>query len=158
MIIVGGPGSRLSRLLSHITRTGETFGTYEYCAPEQLSGDNKGADKRTDVYQLGKVLYQMVAGKSPLLIDDSGIPPTLAYIIQHATHQNRDQRYQTIDELMDAVSDYMFLRDADHDQMFENALLSANMDLERERYDPNLLQVFFNVLVQLKDDPITLLE
>ncbi len=50
---------------SGVTRTGEFMGTLAYASPEQLSGDPQRTDVRTDVYSLGAVLYEMVAGRPP---------------------------------------------------------------------------------------------
>ncbi|MCA8991432.1 MAG: serine/threonine protein kinase [Planctomycetaceae bacterium] len=41
-------------------------GTYEYMAPEQISGDVERCDRRTDVYGLGAVLLFLLSGKPPL--------------------------------------------------------------------------------------------
>ena len=48
-----------------LTRTGITLGTPSYMAPEQAAGD-RPIDARTDVYALGAVLHEMLAGESPL--------------------------------------------------------------------------------------------
>ena len=52
-----------------LTRTGISLGTPQYMAPEQALGD-RGIDARTDVYALGAVLHEMLAGESPF----SGTP------------------------------------------------------------------------------------
>lgn len=46
-----------------ITRPGMTIGTPEYMSPEQVEG--KAVDRRSDIYSLGIILYEMVAGRVP---------------------------------------------------------------------------------------------
>jgi len=52
------------------TRTGTGMGTVEYMAPEQYT-DARAVDRRADIYSLGMILYEMLAGRLPW---DAGTP------------------------------------------------------------------------------------
>ena len=54
---------RRSKLETGLTKTGQFMGTIDYCAPEQIRGEE--VDGRADVYSLGCVLYECLAGAPP---------------------------------------------------------------------------------------------
>lgn len=54
---------RRSKVETGLTRTGQFMGTIDYCAPEQIRGEE--VDGRADVYSLGCVLYECLAGTPP---------------------------------------------------------------------------------------------
>jgi len=57
------------QLGQHHSRTGEFLGTPHYCSPEQITGLPAGPT--ADVFSLGIVLYELVAGRRPFVADDS---------------------------------------------------------------------------------------
>jgi eukaryotic-like serine/threonine-protein kinase len=62
-----------------LTADGQIFGTPSYMSPEQVTGKN--VDKRTDIFSLGVMLYEMIAGRKPFT-GDSVI--TITYNIMNA--------------------------------------------------------------------------
>jgi serine/threonine protein kinase len=65
---------------SELTRTGAVMGTPAYMAPEQAAGQTKFVGPAADVYALGVILFECIAGRRPF--DD---PDPVALIMQVAT-------------------------------------------------------------------------
>jgi serine/threonine protein kinase len=68
-----------SQSSSGLTRTGQFVGTIDYISPEQIEG--KSLDGRTDVYSLGCVAYEALAGSSPFE-RDSNVAMIYAHLLE----------------------------------------------------------------------------
>ena len=108
-----------------LTRTGAVIGTATYFSPEQAQG--LPADERSDVYSLGIVLYESLAGKPPFTGDspvavayqhvsetaatadqvNPDVPPEISAIVAHAMAKDPANRYQTADAFRDDLMRYL---------------------------------------------------
>jgi hypothetical protein len=106
---------------SHATLVGEMLGTPSYMAPEQLTNDR--VDNRTDLFAVGAILYEMLAGKAPFAgqalsetilrlasADAADMAPIEAVedgrfvsVLQRALAKDRTLRFQTADEFAAAL-------------------------------------------------------
>jgi eukaryotic-like serine/threonine-protein kinase len=66
-IDAGLPGATMA------TEVGTLIGTLAYMSPEQVGGDPASVDTRSDVYGLGVILYELVCGRRPLELGESGL-------------------------------------------------------------------------------------
>lgn len=66
-----GPGAPANTM--H-TRAGQVIGTLSYMSPEQIAGDSGRVSARSDVYSLGVVLFELLAGRLPLDLRERSLP------------------------------------------------------------------------------------
>jgi serine/threonine protein kinase len=84
--------------LTSTTRAG--LGSWVYTAPEQWS-NARSADAVSDIYSMGKILQELVTGELPISAD---VPPgPLRPVIEKAIAQNPKNRYQTVEEFIEAM-------------------------------------------------------
>ncbi len=111
------------------TSAGQLIGTLPYMSPEQVSADPSAVDARTDVYALGVILYELLAGKLPHDVSTLPIPEAIrmireddptslaavsAYfrgdvdtIVAKAINKEPDRRYPSAAELAGDIRRYL---------------------------------------------------
>jgi serine/threonine-protein kinase len=109
----------------NITQTGEIFGSPLYMSPEQCNG--KSMDVRSDVYSLGCLMYETLAGVPPLMGDtfvntvikhineppppfsktapEANVPPQIEACVMKCLAKNPDERYQSTAEVRQSLLD-----------------------------------------------------
>jgi serine/threonine-protein kinase len=103
------------------TKTGMVLGTPSFMSPEQLAGTK--IDGQSDLFSLGVTLYQLVCGKLPfegdsmaqlmfrianephtnILSINEDVPPCVAAVIDKALSKKKEDRYQTGQEMAEAI-------------------------------------------------------
>lgn len=115
----------IARAVAEVTRftmEGTSLGTPAYFSPEQAGGEDQ-VDHRSDIYSLGCLLYEMLSGAAPftgstaaalisqhlmapiptLLDGDATIPPSVDDAVRCALAKRREERFQTVAEMSDAL-------------------------------------------------------
>ena len=106
---------------TQLTKTGYVIGSPKYMAPEQILG--KKVDETADIYSIGVIMYEMATGIPPYSKGDhmsvmyqhvqgkakacqeinADIPDELVDIIEKAMSVDKTKRYQSMEELTDAL-------------------------------------------------------
>ncbi len=118
---------------AELTRLGQTIGTLEYMAPEQIIGGS--CETRTDIYQLGVLTFEMITGRRPFadavepaamitalltempsvpssLFGCSCLPPEIDALIMRCLEREPEHRFANVRELDRAIVAALGLSDA----------------------------------------------
>lgn len=112
-----------------IQEQGVILGSAAYMAPEQAWGRTDEIDERTDIFALGGILYQILTNQPPYpgprpelqvelarrcdvhhparVVQDRRLPPRLCRITMKALAREREDRYQTVAELVEDVEAFL---------------------------------------------------
>jgi eukaryotic-like serine/threonine-protein kinase len=119
-------GIARARRFEGLTVTGSFLGSPEYVAPEAIEG--RHTDARSDLYSLGVVFYEALAGRRPFVADTPfavlrmhlteppvplatvrpGVPPELERIVLRLLAKEPDQRYAGAEELVLELRDFLY--------------------------------------------------
>ncbi|MFZ0815798.1 MAG: protein kinase [Candidatus Sulfotelmatobacter sp.] len=116
-----GDSDRAVEELTTVTKSGAVIGTVAYMSPEQLRG--KTVDHRSDIFSMGSILYEMLAGQRPfrgetevdtitavlredppeIHLEETGIPVPFRQVIRHCLEKEPEKRFQSARDLAFAL-------------------------------------------------------
>jgi TolB-like protein/Tfp pilus assembly protein PilF len=160
-----------------ITEAGTMIGSPEYMSPEQVEGQE--IDQRSDIYSLGVVLYEMVAGRVPFEGDtamsialkhkketppnprefNAQVPENFAQLILRCMEKDKRNRYQDTKELS---SDLVEMEQGKHEARKASGIRWKNSiavlpfadlspEKDQEYFCDGLAEEIINALTKIKD-------
>ncbi len=137
---------------TNATKEMATVGTIHYMSPDQLTAQD--IDHRTDIWSLGVVLYEMATTKLPFskdnstqaimyaIVNDNPVPPTelnedipreLERIILKCLRKEREERYQSVEELSEDMVNFKRYLGGGAAELHEKQKRPVRQETERRR-------------------------
>lgn len=115
-----------------LTATDKAIGTVYYISPEQAAGE-KGIDRRTDLYSVGVLMYEMITGKLPF---DGENPVSIA--LKQISEEPKPPRELNPDIPEGLEQSILFAMEKDKDKRFQTATQMIDL-LKRVRENPGVV-------------------
>lgn len=136
---------------TRLTNTGDGMGTRLYLAPEQMT-DAKRATNASDIYSLGRMLYELYTGPlTPAVQDTSTLPPGIALIVTRCTRPDPKQRFNSVSELKQMWLSLFDITQR-HSEIDEIRLISAQSTVEGPENNEQIDRLL-NLVAKYANDP-----
>ncbi|MDP6931938.1 MAG: diguanylate cyclase [Myxococcota bacterium] len=152
---------------AEITMTGALLGSPGYMSPEQIN--DADVDARSDIYSLGIILFQMLTGTLPfvhakpvhILLDHLDTPPpslsaanpgvqvpaSLEDVVQTCLKKARENRYQTVEQLLDALAQCAV-------ELGRQPVIDSHSDALDDAYTPEAMRAMSDLETQAIPSPL----